>query len=407
MFRFSFAIIALSTWLHDAPADDWPQFLGKTRDSISAETGLLDSIPIGGPKLVWKVNGGVGMSAITIAGSKAVTTWNEGNNQVVVCLDAKTGATIWSTPIAPAYKNGQGDGPRATPNIDGDNVFAYSGDGTLACLQLSSGKVIWSVDVVALANAKPAEYGMASSPLVVGNNVIVTGGGNGSTIVAIDRKSGKLRWSAGNGAPGYSSPTQMKIGGQTQVVGFTATGVTALNPNDGKVLWTYPFETDYDCNTATPIQIGDNVFISAGENHGSVLLSIKDNKPDVVWESINTKSVLRCEWQTPILLDGYLYGFDNVGSAGPTTHLTCIEATTGKTVWQKTRFGKGNLTYADGKLWITTMSGEIVMVKATPEKFEELGRATMFGKTRQSLSISNGLGYIRDDRDVLCVGLRK
>ena len=143
---------------------------------------------------------------------------------------------------------------------------------------------------------------MASSPLVVGENVIVNCGGQGSAIVAIDRMTGKRRWSAGNRGPGYSSPTLMNVDGQAQVVCFTATGAAAFSPSDGTMLWGYPFQTDYDCNTATPIQFGENVFISAGENHGSVLLRVKSNKPAVVWESINTKSVLRCEWQTAILL---------------------------------------------------------------------------------------------------------
>ena len=127
---------------------------------------------------------------------------------------------------------------------------------------------------------------------------------------------------------------------------------------------------------------------------------------DEAWESVDTKSVMRNEWQTSILLDGYLYGFDNVGSAGPVTHLTCIEADTGRVVWTKTRFGKGNLVAADGKLWITTMKGELVVVEANPEGYSEIGRQKLFDKTRQNASLANGFAYIRDDSQVMCIKIK-
>ena len=124
------------------------------------------------------------------------------------------------------------------------------------------------------------------------------------------------------------------------------------------------------------------------------------------WASVDVKSVMRNEWQTSILLDGYLYGFDNVGSAGPVTHLNCIEAATGKVVWTKTRFGKGNLIAADGKIWITTMKGELVLVDATPQGYSELGRQKLFSKTRQNISIADGFALVRDDLHVICIKVR-
>ena len=130
-------------------------------------------------------------------------------------------------------------------------------------------------------------------------------------------------------------------------------------------------------------------------------------KVEEVWSSLDTKSVMRNEWQTSIQLGDYLYGFDNVGSAGPVTHLTCIEAKTGKRVWQQLRFGKGNLTAADGKLWCSTMAGELVIVEATPKAFKELARAEVIGKTRQSPSIANGRLYLRDDHDIVCINVKK
>jgi len=149
--------------------------------------------------------------------------------------------------------------------------------------------------------------------------------------------------------------------------------------------------------------------VSAGENHGSVLIDLEPDGerfvPRARWESLGPKSLLRSEWQTSIVAGDHLYGFDNVGAAGPVTHLVCIEATTGREVWRKTRFGKGNMVLADGKLWITTIDGELVLARATPAGYEELGRAELLGRTRQTLTIDGGRGYLRDDQEVVCVGL--
>lgn len=246
-----------------------------------------------------------------------------------------------------------GNGPRATPTIAGQQVFAYTGEGILACLDVATGKQQWSKSVVREMSGRPAEYGMACSPLVVEDMVIVTAGGQGKAVVALDRKSGAVRWTAVDGLPGYSSPTLLELCGESHVVAFTAIGVMGLRPSDGKELWSYPFPTPYDCNTATPIEVEGDVFISAGENHGCVMLDVTKRAAGYTvaeaWASVDVKSVMRNEWQTSILLDGYLYGFEYVGSAGPVTHLNCIEAATGNVVWTKTRFGKGNLIAADGK----------------------------------------------------------
>lgn len=184
-----------------------------------------------------------------------------------------------------------------------------------------------------------------------------------------------------------------------------------IKPDDGLVLWNYPFETDFHCNIATPVSVNGGVFISSGENHGSALLSVPSagggGEVKEVWTSFGPKGVMHNEWQTSILLDGHLYGFDNIGSAGPTTHLACIDAATGERKWQQLRFGKGNLIAADGKLWITTMNGDLVIVRAAPDKFDELDRAALFSSTRQAPALSNGRLYLRTDDEILAVDVRK
>lgn len=390
---------------------DWPQFLGPQRNGISSETGLITTWPAAGPPIAWRAAAGTGMSGVVVSRGRAVTMLHREGQQCVAAWDAVTGQSVWSTPVAPEYRNGMGNGPRATPVISGDTVLAFSGEGILVALNFKTGKPIWSQNVVEQLGGEIAEYGMAASPLVVDQQVIVTVGAPAGAIAAFDIGTGKLAWKSGTGAAGYSSPTLLDVGGRSQIVATTGTTVFGLQPKTGAVLWEYPFETNYNCNIATPLSVKGQVFISAGENHGSVLLNLKPQDDQFVatevWSSLGTKSVLRNEWQTSILHDGYLYGFDNVGAAGPVTHLTCINAETGARAWQQLRFGKGNLIAADGKLFISTMNGELVIVRLSPKAFEELGRMEILGSTRQAPALSNGRLYLRDDKEIVCVDVRK
>ena len=392
-------------------AGDWPQILGPQRNGLSSETHLIDRWPANGPKEIFRVTGGVGMSGLAISRGRLITMVQKEDRQFVIALDAATGKAQWQRDVAPEYRNQMGDGPRATPTISGDQVFVFTGEGILAALNFSDGKILWSHSVLKELGGKEADYGMACSPLVVEGQVIVTVGAPNATVVAFDVKSGKQAWTAGDDVAGYSSPALLKIGGREQIVVYSGGSVMGLTPKSGKILWRYPFETNYECNIVTPLGIDGQIFISSGENHGSVLLKLKPNGDafvaEEVWSSLGTKSLLRNEWQTSMLLDGYLYGMDNVGGAGPITHLTCLNAATGERAWQKLRFGKGNLIAADGKLFISTMAGELVLVRATPKAYEELGRGPVLGSTRQAPALSAGRLYLRDNKEIVCLDVRK
>jgi outer membrane protein assembly factor BamB len=401
----------------ETKAGQWPQFLGPERNGVSQETGLIDAWPEGGPAEVWRVPGGGGMSGLAIADGRVYTLVQKAGRQFVICLNAQTGKSIWETPVAKAFSNTMGNGPRATPTVSGDQVFAFTGEGILAALNTKDGSVAWTHDVIKEhGSEKSAEYGMASSPLVVDGLVIVTAGAREATVVAYDGKTGQQKWTAGRDQPaGYSSPALLKVGGRQQVVVFHGTAAEGFDPETGTSFWRYPYITDYDCNIATPIAFQGNVFLSAGENHGSVLLSLSPNpdanashyKVSEVWQSQGPKSVLRNEWQTSVLLDGKLFGFDNVGSAGPVTHLSCVDIASGVRNWQELRFGKGNLIAADGKLLISTMKGELVLVAANAQKFQERGRTQVLGMTRQAPALSNGFVFLRDEKEIVCLDLRK
>lgn len=404
-------LIALPAAFNNGGAADWPQFLGPNRNGISTETGLIDTWPSNGPKEIWRVNGGGGMAGMAIIKDSLVTMVQQVEKQFVTALSATTGGTIWQTVVAPEYRNNMGAGPRATPTISDGAVYAFTGEGVLASLNLADGKILWKRHLLQELGGRPAEYGMACSPLVSNGQVIVTVGAPDATVIACDAKSGKTLWTAGTDATGYSSPAFLNVAGKLQIVAFTGSSALGLEPGTGKTLWRHPYQTPYECNIATPIAVDGDLFISSGEDHGSALLKLTKSgdafEASEVWASHGSSSVMRNEWQTSILHNGHLYGMDNVGGAGPITHLTCIEAATGKRVWQEARFGKGNLISADGKLFISTMRGELVVVRATPESFDEIGRASVFKGSRTAPALAHGRLYLRDDKEIVCLNVKK
>jgi outer membrane protein assembly factor BamB len=304
-----------------------------------------------------------------------------------------------------------GDGPRATPTVSESRLFTFTGEGVLSALSTRNGEIDWSHNTVEELGGKPATYGMASSPLLAGDAVVVSVGAPQATVAAYSQQTGELLWTAGSdSAAGYSSPALISLQGRQQLVAFVGSGVLSIDPEQGDVLWQYAFETDYDCNIATPVPVGENLFISAGESHGCALLSVANagEGPTVeeVWTSFGPRAVMRNEWQTSIHLDGFLYGFDNVGSAGAITHLACINGTTGEAAWKQLRFGKGNMIAADGKLWISNRDGELVIVRARPDGFEELDRARVITSTRQAPVLAGGRLYLRGDAEAVCIDIR-
>lgn len=351
------------------------------------------------------------MSGIAIVNQHVVTMYQDDQHQYVICLSKSNGKEVWKTAVAPTYQNSMGHGPRATPTISNGKVFAYTGEGILVSLDLKSGKENWKVDLRKVNGGKPAEYGTSGSPIVVGDEVIIPANPGKFSTCSFATADGKLMWGTNNEVSGYASPMLLDSNAGKSIATFSGKSLYGVEPITGRMTWQYDFPTEYNCNTASPVSIGKNIFISSGENHGCALLSIEKKsgtyKVSEVWKSLGRESVLRSEWQTPIFHKGFIYGFDNVGSAGPATHLTCIEAKTGKRMWQKIRFGKGNMILADEKLLISTMKGELVIVKADSTKFEELGRQKIIGQTRQAPALSDGRVYLRDQYEIVCIDLSK
>lgn len=385
----------------------WPQFLGPHRNGVSSESGFWRENPGENLPELWRAPAGTGMSGLVVERGRVITTFQKDGMQQAAAFDESTGRRLWTASLTAEYTNSMGDGPRSTPAISGGQVVVLTGEGVLFALAFDDGSILWKTDLLASTGVKEADYGMACSPLIHEGRVLLTVGGPGATVVAVDLASGKLLWKSGDDPAGYSSPALLETGGSLQLVTFSGSSVIGLAPQDGKPLWRFPFETDYHCNIATPLGIDGDIFVSAGENHGSVRLRIASGGPgyDVreVWSSQGTRSVFRNEWQTSILLDGFLYGFDNQGSAGPITNLVCIRADNGELVWKQPRFGKGNMVLVDGRLVISTMEGELVLVRATPEGFSEISRQKVLAATRQAPAVCNGRIFLRDDREVVCL----
>lgn len=402
--------------LNSACSDDWPQFLGAHRNGTAAETELISEFPPDGPDVLWRTPLGVGMSSPIVSGNLLWTTYQDSANQYAVCLSLRDGSLQWKSELAPAYTNAMGNGPRATPALHDSRLFVYTGEGILSALDSRSGQKIWSVHVPESLNTKPSEYGMSSSPIVTEGVVVVHAGADNAAVAAYRVDDGRPAWTAGKGRAGYSSPALMTLAGREQIVSLTAEGAIGMNPQSGDILWSYPFRTDYDCNTAQPVQTAEDlVLISAGENHGSVMLKIEAPADGAATaatfrvteatSSLGRESVLRAEWQTPVIHGDYLYGLDNAGSAGPITNLVCLRLPELTPVWRRTRFGKSNLTLADGRLYISTMDGELAVVDADPSEFRLNAKAGLIGMTRQAPVISQGRAFLRDDSEIICVRL--
>src|SRR5262249_17264835 len=220
---------------------DWPQWRGPNRDGISKETGLLKEWPKDGPALVWKTTGaGRGYSTVSIVGGRIYTMGLRGNREFVVAFDVATGKEVWATPTGTAFKNDRGDGPRGTPTVDDNTVYALGGNGDLAALDAKTGRVIWKMNALHKFGGENTQWGISESPLIIGDKLLINPGGPGASVVALNKKDGSLIWKSQSDKAGYSSGMPVQIGNATQVVFFTDKRAVGLDLKDGKLLWDYP-----------------------------------------------------------------------------------------------------------------------------------------------------------------------
>jgi outer membrane protein assembly factor BamB len=389
-------------------AADWPQWRGPNRDDISKETGLLKQWPEGGPKLAWmNKDVGLGYSGYAIAGGKLFTVGLRGDTELLIALDTKTGKELWATPVGPMLKNGWGDGPRATPTVDGDLVFAMSGTGTLLAAKTADGKEAWKTAMRDFGGKTPG-WGYCESVLVDDGKVICTPGGGQGTLLALDKVTGKKVWQADGWTDGahYSSPIVATHNGTRQYIQLTSQHVAGVNAKDGKVLW----KSEWPGKTAvipTPIFKDGHVYITSGYGVGCKLVKVgADNAVSDVYVNQNMVN----HHGGVILVGDKIYGHSDKGG------WTCQDFKTGAVTWSSSDLKKGAIHCADGMFYcLEEGSGTVALIEVSAKGWSEKGRFKLTPQTEQRNPkgkvwthpvVSDGKLYLRDQELLFCFDVK-
>ena len=391
---------------------DWPQWLGPDRDGIAV--GERVPVPKAGEVFPtnWKMALGEGWAAPVVVGGKVVIHHRPGAEESIDCLEDSSGKLLWRYSFPSGYRDGFGmaEGPRSTPTIAGGKVFAYGPQGLLHCLDFANGKLRWSVNVAREFNSPKGFFGRCSSPLVVGELVMIDVGGPGAGVVAFDAGTGKPRWKSGDYENDYSSPVHARIGDLSCALFFLRDGFLGLNVKTGKELFFERFRSPINAsvNAATPLLVGNTVFVTSCYDVGGAAWLLKPNGEagvgvETLWKKGN---LLDGHYATPVHRDGYLYGFHGRQERGP--ELRCVSLADGSVQWTSGRMESGNLLLADGKLITLTEDGELLLAPASRKGFTVVHRQQILGlETRAHFAISNGKLFARDKRRLVCLQLNK
>jgi outer membrane protein assembly factor BamB len=404
------SFLLASALLSTAASADWPRWRGAQFNDHSTETGLLKKWPSDGPKRVWlNEDVGLGYAGIAISGGTVYTMGSRDAVEYVIALDLATGKEKWATECGPLLTNGWGDGPRSTPTVDGDKVYALSGKGHLVCLEATTGKQVWKDTMEALGGKVPG-WGFTESALVDGNAVYATPGGAQGSVVAFDKATGKKLWqSEGWTDPAqYSSPIAVTHGGKRQIIQLTMQNVAGLDATTGKVLW----QSAFPGKTAvipTPIYDNGSVFVAAGYGVGCKMVSLSEsNEVKEIYSNTNMVN----HHGGVILHEGNLYGFsDGKG-------WTCMDFKSGEVKWQeKKALGKGAIHLADGMLYLLDEStGTCALIEASPKEYKEVSRFTLSPQTTQRNPkgkiwvhpvVSDGKLFLRDQELLMAFDIKR
>ena len=399
--------LGLSFLAGQARAGDWPQFLGPTRNGVSTESGLATSWPKGGPRVVWQREVGAGWSSPVVADGRLILLHRMGDNEVVEGLDASDGTKQWRFEYPTAYTDDFGfdPGPRATPLIAGKHVYTLGAEGKMHCLELATGKKVWQRALSDDYQAAKGFFGIATSPVLEGDLLLVNVGGKDAGIVALKKDTGREVWRATKDAASYSSPVVATINGDRRALFLTREGIVVLDPSNGKVLFTKRWRSrnNASVNAATPVVVGNEIFFSASYETGAVLLAARNSGFEETWSNDESMSN---HYGTSIYKDGYLFGFH--GRQERKASLNCIDWKTGKVQWTNERFGCGSMIRAGDLLIILSEDGELVLVEATPKGYQEKARAQVLGGgCRAQIALTNGRLYARDTKKLVCLELKK
>lgn len=424
-----------SLWKRKA-GGDWPQLLGPARDGKSPEKGILTAWPEAGPRMVWSRPLGTGYSVGSVAKGRFYQFDKVDGKATLVCLNAETGEELWEFAYPSTYRDlyGYNDGPRCAPVIDEDRVYLFGVEGMLHCVHALTGKLIWKVDTAAEYGVIQNFFGVGSAPIVSGDLLLVMVGGsppeskrvppgqldrvkpNGSGIVAFDKRTGEQRYALGDELASYAALQTAKINGRDWAFAFCRGGLLGFDPGAGKIDFHYPWRADIleSVNASTPVVVGSEVFISETYGPGSSLLSVAPGKASVVWKDDAAKraKALQTHWNTPIYVDGYLYG--SSGRHDSNAELRCIDWKTGEVKWRQPRTSRTTMLYVDGHFVVLGEYGTLTLIRATPEKYDVVATAKLRGEGGRPLleppcwsapALAHGLLYVRGDDRLVCLEL--
>ncbi|MBX9622247.1 MAG: PQQ-like beta-propeller repeat protein, partial [Gemmataceae bacterium] len=397
---------------------DWPQWLGPTRDGRAPAGPLRTDWAANPPKPLWEVEVGGGYSSVAVVGGKVyIHSRSSGSEERVICLHVETGTEVWQYGYhaGPAGQDARyATGPRATPSVADGRVYTVGGAGRFLCLEppaLAGGspRVAWEHDLPGEFRGRVPQWGYAGSPLVDGDLVIVQPGGRDGSVVAFDKRTGEVRWKAGSEPAGYSSPVATTAGGVRVVLALTAESLLCVRAADGEVTARFPWSPEHGGNIATPLVLGDRVFVTAAYHMGCALVRLAPAGDRVGFEPVYTRrrKPLRCHHSTPVARGRHLWGFDGHDPVA----LTCFDVVAGQPVagWEADRVGKGSLVLAGDHLVILTEGGELVLAAASAEEYRELGRVRTGlggGQVWALPVLLDGRLYVRGDGKLICYDLR-
>jgi len=397
----------------ERPRFDWPQWRGPDRSDVSRETGLLKDWPSEGPKLLWTYeDAGAGFSGPSVVGDRSFSMGADAQAEYVFCLDVKNGTKLWSVLVGPRLENNWGDGPRSTPTVDGNRVYALGGKGNIVCLELANGNKVWEKSLVKDLSGNVPGWGYCESPLVDGDKVVVTPGGGKGAIAALDKKSGDVLWQSKGFTDGaqYSSLVISNAAGIKQYVQMTATSVAGVAADDGRLLWRHECGNPVAA-VPTPIVQDDLVYSMSGYGAGCRLVKVMpkgDGKQKE--EEVYANKAISNHHGGVVKVGDYLYGYSDNGD------WMCQEFKTGKVAWKERKLGKGCLTCADDRLYLCSEDdGTCVLIEPSPDGWKEHGRFKIPQQTKLKRKsghiwthpvVANGRLFLRDQELIFAFDVR-
>lgn len=406
-------LVAASVAAQAADAPGWPHLRGPNYNGVSAETGIAESWPKGGPPVLWRIELGDGYSGFAAAGSRLYTQYQSLAGQRVVCLDADTGERIWRRRYGyPWQPDSDWPGPMATPTVSAGKVYFAGAFGLVGCLDAQSGRLLWSVNITEKFEGEGTEYGYACSPLVEDGRVYLPVGGKGAAVVALSAEDGSVVWQSGDYVASYSPAYPITVGGRRQIVTYLRNDVVAFDAKTGRELWSYPWSKGYDEHAAWPVYEEPYLLTASAFRQGAKVLRLgagaEGATADLVWKS----KELSNDIFSSVILDGHIYGFDLHDLQPRQTRrakgrFKCIKLATGEVRWSTDRTGHTNVLAADGKLILFNEAGELILARATPERYEELCRAQIFSGQVcwTSPTLHRGRLYVRNHVYAACIYL--